>query len=709
LLRSRIALIVAFILIALLGALSYAGTGVGAVVYHLLFDGATLIVWLLAAAGIGGFLLSFIAPSDRTNPLLGFVSAVAAGLGTISLLTLLLGLAGLLHHSTALAIIVVGILLALLQLIRAKSNLADVGAWLRAPAGWNWLWLLVAPFAAIAIVAAMLPPGFLWRRGDPFFYDVVEYHLQVPREWFEASRIMPLSHNVFSFFPMNVEMHYLLAMHLSGGPWTGMYLAQLMHFAFIALFVAAVYAFALQIAQPLPAITGALAVATVPWLTQLAAVAYDEGGFLLFGALAIAWVWLAVVEEGPSTRRLIIAGAMAGFACGTKLTAVPEVLVALTIAIGALLLWTRNRSQKFRNATPSPGTPGEGRGEGDFERQRARRSKSPSPQPSPGVPGEGGNNATAFRRADWWMAIRCALIFAGAGLLTFSPWLVRNERWAGNPIFPEATRFLGPGNFTPVQIERWNRAHSARPDQQHLSARLHAGATEILESWQYGYFLIPLALLGVFLTWRRRLTILLAGMLLATALFWLFATHLQGRFFVLALPLCGWLIAQIDRPALCSCTLVVVLIAAGMSGARLHHDIVSILHGGVDSPFPQPMVSLLGLPDISGVEAGFLDGLNPGQDVVLIGDAKAFFYTIPMSQLHYRTVFDVHGSDGDFMSAWNGGPIPDGARVIVDPPELERFHETYWKIPEMPAWMVRDAPKDQIGRPLPYIVAGPHR
>ena len=215
--------------------------------------------------------------------------------------------------------------------------------------------------------------------GDPSFYDVVEYHLQVPREWFEAGRIVPLPHNVFSFFPMNVEMHYLLAMHLSGGPWAGMYLAQLMHCAFIALFVAAVYAFALQIAKPLPAIIGALAVATVPWVAQLAAVAYDEGGFLLFGTLAIAWAWLAVSEEEHRTRRLIVAGAMAGFACGSKLTAVPEVLVALTVAIAVCVgIWPLKRPdrrsgiakqfenrrktqpQKIGHATPSPGTPGEG-------------------------------------------------------------------------------------------------------------------------------------------------------------------------------------------------------------------------------------------------------------------------------------------------------------------------------------------------------------
>ena len=91
-------------------------------------------------------------------------------------------------------------------------------------------------------------PGLLWKPGEPHGYDVVEYHLQAPREWYEAGRIVPLRHNAFSFFPFNVEMHYLLAMHLEGGPYKGMYLCQLMHLAMMVLVVLATWAFARRIA-----------------------------------------------------------------------------------------------------------------------------------------------------------------------------------------------------------------------------------------------------------------------------------------------------------------------------------------------------------------------------------------------------------------------------------------------------------------------------
>ena len=70
--------------------------------------------------------------------------------------------------------------------------------------------LLAAPMAVV-VIAASLSPGFLWKPLDPHPYDVLSYHLQIPREWFDAGKIVPLLHNSFSFFPMGMEMHDLLA------------------------------------------------------------------------------------------------------------------------------------------------------------------------------------------------------------------------------------------------------------------------------------------------------------------------------------------------------------------------------------------------------------------------------------------------------------------------------------------------------------------
>ena len=180
-------------------------------------------------------------------------------------------------------------------------------------------------------------------------------------------------------------MHYLLAMHLHGGPWAGMYLAQLMHLTFFLLTVAAVYGLARRFAKPPSATIAALSLLTVPWITQLAGIAYDEGGFLLFGILAIGFAIGATFETKQRLKRFSLAGAMAGFAAGSKLTAVPEVLVAIPIvaAAGGIWMWLGGR-----------------RKEAD---------------------------------ANLWGGI---ILFGLTGLLCFSPWLVRNMALgAHNPIF----------------------------------------------------------------------------------------------------------------------------------------------------------------------------------------------------------------------------------------------------------------------------------
>jgi hypothetical protein len=291
------------------------------VLYHLLVDGALLVGWLAAAVGLGRPILKSI---TRKTPddLFDFVSAAAIGLGVDSLAVLGLGLAGWLNRFMAIGLILVGLGILMWLVSRPKKTLAPRDL---AVSNLNWLWLLAIPFAAIAFAGALCPPGLLWG-DEPNGYDVVEYHLQVPRQWFELGRIEPLKENVFSYFPMGMEMHYLLAMELRGGPWAGMYLAQLMHAATCALAVAAACAAAGR--------TAGLLVALTPWVTLLAPVAYVEGGVLLYGTLAIAWIMRAL--KGGGNKDVILAGIMAGLACGVKITNLPMLVAIIALAMLAV-------------------------------------------------------------------------------------------------------------------------------------------------------------------------------------------------------------------------------------------------------------------------------------------------------------------------------------------------------------------------------------
>jgi len=78
-----------------------------------------------------------------------------------------------------------------------------------------WWWLALVPFLILAAHAAAQAPGFIWRE-EGFGYDVLEYHLQVPREFVESGRVAYLPHNVYAMFPLDVEMLYAAAMLIRG-------------------------------------------------------------------------------------------------------------------------------------------------------------------------------------------------------------------------------------------------------------------------------------------------------------------------------------------------------------------------------------------------------------------------------------------------------------------------------------------------------------
>ncbi len=462
--------------------------------YRLAIDGGILALWVLAGIGWGsaalraGGLLSLDTP-DRPgiNFPLWLATVAAVGWGGMSLVLLGLGLTATTGSLAAWALLIGGVaLVPWRQLLRRVFPAPDANRQRTQPGKSRWLWLIPMPLLGIAIVAALVPPGLLWG-DEPAGYDVVEYHLQIPREWYESGRITPLNHNVFSYFPFNAEMHDLLAMHLRGGAYAGMYLAQLMHLAMMAFAIVAIYGAARCLAEPAAATIAAAATACVPWIAMLAPIAYNESALLLFCTLSIGWVLQALTEDRASARAMVLGGIAAGLAFGTKLTAIPLLGIGLTAAV--LLM-------------------------------------------------------SARRRAALWTGVIAFLLAAG---VTAAPWLARNAAWTGNPVFPEALGIFGPGGFTPEQADRWHAAHSPRPDQRPLLQRGRALIAQVFGDFRYGWAFIPATLIAAAIAPASASRRILFGLLVAFIAFWMAFTHLQGRFLLPVLPVGALLIASVPR------------------------------------------------------------------------------------------------------------------------------------------------------------------
>jgi hypothetical protein len=203
-------------------------------------DGAYVAALLLGAAGWGAWPAAWLAAGQSAGRQVCL--AMALGLGVLSTAMLALGVAGLLSGPVAWALLAAGGGLGAVRLLRAaRGQLGNVDSDSVAGPGLLARTLVLLPLCVpivVVLYAACLPPGLLWA-GEARGYDVLEYHLQVPREYFDAGRILFLPHNVYASFPQGVETLYLLLMYLAGGPLAAAIPAQLLHAALGGLTVAA--------------------------------------------------------------------------------------------------------------------------------------------------------------------------------------------------------------------------------------------------------------------------------------------------------------------------------------------------------------------------------------------------------------------------------------------------------------------------------------
>ena len=601
----------------------------------ILVDTVSAAVVLLPAC-LGGLAL---VPLFRLGPLplrWHFLLGSVLGVGGISMLVLLLGLAGVMQRPLWVLILAVA---AVAGALRLRSITADSAP--DAPsstAGGNpfcYAWALVVPFVALALLAASNPPGFIWAE-EGFGYDVLGYHLQLPKEYLAAGHIGYLPHNVYANFPAAVEMLYLLAMIVLGDvPDVGT-TANMIHFYLAALTVFAAWVAGREWSPQAGAVCGVVA-GTVGWLPYLSGLAYVENGMLFFGMVAVAglvrWFRLRETESGPNREAcpmgwMAIIGVAAGFACGCKYMAVP--MIALPIGFVVLFL-TRDR----------------------LGRRLAHTA-----------------------------------IFFIAALAVMSPWLIKNQVATGNPVFPLANSIFeaSPPGWGEEETQRWTAGHSLRPEQQSLAARLRLTWDHVLND-KYARFGPAIFLLGSMAILRRRwgrVDVALVAMAVLQLAVWLFATHLYARFMVV------WLIplallagrAVLDSTAVRHWLAALLLVA----GAGLNLLAAVRLHRDESSPGAPARAIYDGrLPGYEYFQVINQD-LAPDARILLVGDAKPFYFH---RDVDYCVVFNrnpfldrLHKADGEAdVMEWLRGQ--GYSHVLVNWSELRRLAATYGLSPNV--------------------------
>ncbi len=349
---------------------------------------------LLAAAGIivvalaaGRIVLELLRVADRFTRLEQFALSAAIGLQVNSLVMLAVGTLWSTQSRWFWASYAVMVLVAAMVVLRRNIQVADQSAppedSILSP---RWLWL-AAPVAVLLLLGAMLPP---------VDFDVREYHLQGPKEFFQIDRITFLPHNVYANMPLGAEQQASIGMAVTGDWWTGALVGKTVMAAYTLFAAVLVYAAGRRWYGRDAGIIATVLYLTTPWIFKVSVGGLNEGASSLYWLAAVHVVLCLHTEQQRRWQLGLLAGLLAGAAAACKYPA------ALFVVI-PLFVWIAAQARSWR-----------------------------------------------------WQPL--AAYTAGV-VVCFGPWLLKNALLTGNPVYPLLDSIFDGATRTPELAAQWNAAH----------------------------------------------------------------------------------------------------------------------------------------------------------------------------------------------------------------------------------------------------------
>ena len=574
---------------------------------------ATAAALLIGAAAIGSLLLRLLDCCGGGQPRLRdvltdierLVLATGLGLSAWSLFTLACGLAGWLSQPLFAAVLTVAVVGAAVCWMWQRTPRVRDDAQDDAPRVVVWGCVgMMLPFLAAGALGAMLPP---------FDFDVREYHLGGPKEFFLTGRVQFLPHNVYTSFPFLTEMLSLSAMVLRGDWFRGALAGQLLLWVFYPLTAATVYAVGRRLFSPAAGWLAATIYATTPWSYRISIIAYAEGGLTAYLALALLAGILAMQQMqcgNAAARWVLLTGLLAGSGMACKYPGAVQVVIPLGVA----LLWAAGRHA---------------------------------------------NGST--RRVPASEVAKTAAVFAVGVLLAVGPWLLKNLVETGNPVYPLLWSVFGGIDWDAAINAKFRAGHS--PTGFGPAVLLRELYNVVLGSdWQslLVFGLAPFALLRP----RRATAFTLWGFVLYLLAAWWLLTHRIDRFWLPLLPvaclLAGagalWSTARSWRGTVAAVGVIAVLYnlafaTSPLSGANNYLSDLDIVTATTQD----------------GVLKSLNETLPPTAKVLLVGEVNVFdarFANV------YNTVFDRN-----LFEDWTAQPragVPAERWTLRPPAEIRR-------------------------------------
>jgi hypothetical protein len=210
----------------------------------------------------------------------------------------------------------------------------------------------------------------------PTTKDELVHHLAVPKLYLEHGGVYEIPFMEYSYYPMNLDFLYMIPLYFGND-----IVPKLIHFTFALLTAWLIFYYLKRRANTMYALFGAVFFLSIPVIIKLSITAYIDLGeiFFSFAALILILEWM---KKDFRFKYLIYSGIMCGLAMGAKYNGL------ITLAILTLLIpfiYSRHNEQK----------------------------------------------KTGIVRP-----ISYGIIFLFISLIIFSPWMIRDYNWKGNPIYP---------------------------------------------------------------------------------------------------------------------------------------------------------------------------------------------------------------------------------------------------------------------------------
>ena len=226
----------------------------------------------------------------------------------------------------------------------------------------------------------------------PISKDALVHDLAVPKLYLDHGGMYEIPSMSFSYYPMNLDLLYVIPLYFGQD-----IVPKFIHFVFALLTAWIIFSYLKVRTNITFGVLGVLFFLSIPIIVKLSTTVYVDLGVIFFSTASVLLLF-KWIEYGFHFGPLVLSAVSCGLAMGTKYNGLITFLLAALLVPFSYSRYSRKGQNRFFNALG-------------------------------------------------YTAIFCLL-----ALTVFSPWMIRNYHWKGNPIYPLYQNWFGLSKHGSIRV-----------------------------------------------------------------------------------------------------------------------------------------------------------------------------------------------------------------------------------------------------------------